>query len=257
MQLTDTHLGKSTNDCLLGLNTHSSLNHVLDTLAEQSLEPDLLLATGDISNDGSMESYQRFADLTASVASQRLWLPGNHDHYDVMQSLQLDDQPLKKSFSLGSWTIIMLNSQIPRQVGGSLNEQEFELLTSLLEEHCTQHILICMHHHPVEIGCAWLDEQRVNNGEGFFDLIDKHPQVKGVLWGHIHQTIDRERNGVKLMATPSTCIQFAPNSEGFKLDPLSPGFRHLSLHSDGRIETSVYRVEGVKFDIDYQITSGY
>jgi len=257
VQITDTHLGKSTNDSLLGLNTQHSLNHVLSTLNAQAIEPDLLLATGDISNDGSAESYQRFADLTESLAEHRLWLPGNHDHFDVMQSLALQGQPLRKSFSLGSWAVIMLNSQVPRQVGGSLDNNELTFLKDLLEGNTAPHVLICMHHHPINIGCAWLDEQKVDNAAEFFDLIDSYPQVKGVLWGHIHQAVDQVRNNVKLMASPSTCIQFAPNSDGFKLDPLNPGFRHLSLHGDGHIETEIHRVEGVSFDIDYQITSGY
>ncbi|WP_240554913.1 hypothetical protein [Oceanicoccus sagamiensis] len=62
-------------------------------------------------------------------------------------------------------------------------------------------------------------------------MIDQFPSVRGILWGHIHQTIDRERNGVKLMATPSTCIQFAPNSPGFKLDRLNPaiaGYHYIA-----------------------------
>jgi Icc protein len=52
------------------------------------------------------------------------------------------------------------------------------------------------------------------------------------------------------MASPSTCIQFAPNSEDFKLDERAPGYRWLRLHDDGRIETGVSRIDASLFPVD-------
>ena len=45
---------------------------------------------------------------------------------------------------------------------------------------------------------------------------------KGSALGHIHQPWDERREGVRLLATPSTCIQFAPNSEDFRSARSSP-----------------------------------
>jgi len=76
------------------------------------------------------------------------------------------------------------------------------------------------------------------------------------LWGHVHQQLQLERDGVLLMSTPSSCIQFAPGSADFKVDDQSPGYRWLDLHADGRIETGVSRVSGVDFEFDLD-SSGY
>lgn len=81
--------------------------------------------------------------------------------------------------------------------------------------------------------------------------MDACPRVRGVLWGHIHQELDVERNGVRLLATPSTCIQFAPRSDDFALDHLLPGYRWLRLHADGRIETGVSRLRQLDYEIDF------
>jgi Icc protein len=72
----------------------------------------------------------------------------------------------------------------------------------------------------------------------------------------VHQQIDWLRNGVNLMASPSTCVQFAPGSERFRADDLAPGYRWLDLHPDGRIDTGVLRVEGVHFHVDLE-SGGY
>ena len=106
------------------------------------------------------------------------------------------------------------------------------------------------------MGSAWIDEQMVADHAGFFELLDRHDCVRGVLWGHVHQQLDTERQGVKLMATPSSCIQFAPGSYDFKLDDQPPGYRWLELRADGSILTGVSRVHGVSFDVDLD-SSGY
>ena len=133
---------------------------------------------------------------------------------------------------------------------------------SLLEralEHASRdgiYTLVCLHHHPVVIGSAWLDEQMVADAGPFFDILDRYPGVKGVLWGHMHQQVDTGRNGVALMGSPSTCVQFKPGSERFRADELDPGFRWLELQADGAIVTGVSRVEGIAFTVDLD-SDGY
>ncbi|MOA49871.1 3',5'-cyclic adenosine monophosphate phosphodiesterase CpdA [compost metagenome] len=87
-------------------------------------------------------------------------------------------------------------------------------------------------------------------------MIERFPQVKAMLWGHIHQEFDQLREQVRLLASPSTCVQFAPGSEEFQVDRSAPGYRWLRLHADGLLETGVSRVTGIDFEIDYSV-KGY
>jgi Icc protein len=64
-----------------------------------------------------------------------------------------------------------------------------------------------------------------------------------VLWGHVHQESHHIIDGVEWMSTPSSCVQFKPGSKEFALGSEAPGYRHLSLYADGRIETAVHRVD--------------
>jgi 3',5'-cyclic-AMP phosphodiesterase len=68
--------------------------------------------------------------------------------------------------------------------------------------------------------------------------------VKLVLFGHIHQEICQERQGVTYLSCPSTCIQFAHDSDTFALDvDHYPGFRELELFADGTWTSQVHRVD--------------
>ncbi|MFK7975334.1 MAG: 3',5'-cyclic-AMP phosphodiesterase, partial [Halioglobus sp.] len=158
----------------------------------------------------------------------------------------------------GKWQILMLDSQIPGEVGGELGDAELAQLQQNLEVAQQQgfHVLICLHHQPVPIGCDWLDEQKVVDADAFFAVIDQYACVRGVLWGHVHQEHDSLRGDVRFMSSPSTCVQFAPNSEMFKADDLPPGYRRLDLHPDGRIETQVSRVWDVTFTVELD-SGGY
>ena len=159
---------------------------------------------------------------------------------------------------VGQWQLVLLNSQIPGEVGGELGQQELHWLETCLEDAASKQLytLICLHHQPVAIGSAWIDQQQVTDSDAFFALVDRFPLVRGILWGHVHQEYDTVRNGVRLMSTPSSCIQFEPRCENFKVDAQAPGYRWLELQANGAIETVVCRVEGVKFEVDLE-SRGY
>jgi Icc protein len=257
LQITDSHFGEEPGSALLGLDTDSSFLQVANLAVEQRGVADWLLATGDISNDGSVASYQRFHQLCQPVAQQARWLPGNHDELSAMALAIADGDELQKLIDLEHWQLILLNSAVPEKVGGAFSEEELDFLQQSLEQSQNKNVLICLHHHPIESGCAWLDQQRVENADAFFAILDRFEHVRAVLWGHIHQEVDTERNGVKLLATPSSCVQFATNSDDFLLDRQAPGYRWLELYADGRLETGVSRLSSVSEDVNYNSAEGY
>ena len=64
------------------------------------------------------------------------------------------------------------------------------------------------------------------------------------------QLLMKLHNNVRLMSSPSTCIQFLPHSKGFAIDTATPGYRWLELYPDGRIETGVERIADLPGEID-------
>lgn len=256
VQVTDTHLEERRGGTLLGMDTDASLAHVLDLVREAPVRPDLLLATGDLANHGAEAAYVRVRESFDALGVPWFWLPGNHDAGPLMHGVIGRGRPMIRSICAGSWQIVMLDSTVAGQVGGSLGAAELALLDRLLGAEPARHALVCLHHQPVAIGCAWLDEQMVADADALFAVLARHPQARALLWGHVHQEFSAERAGLRLLGSPSSCIQFAPCSEGFRLDEQAPGLRWLELHPDGRLETRVERVSGVELGYDRH-SAGY
>jgi 3',5'-cyclic-AMP phosphodiesterase len=256
LQLTDTHLFAEATSVLLGLPTHISLQRIVDRIAGLAPRPDLIVMTGDLSQDGSAGSYEQLSALLDPLGLPIYWLPGNHDCLDTMtRSITGPWFYPDKTFEHQGWQFILLNSQIPGQVSGRLSPSVLEDLAHQLER-VTQPTTIAFHHPPVPLHVAWLDGSALQNPAEFFAVIDRFPQVKLVLFGHIHQEIRQERQGVTYLSCPSTCIQFAHDSDTFALDvERYPGFRELELFADGTWTSQVHRVD-VALQPDLQST-GY
>jgi len=258
LQITDTHLCRELGGSLLGMDTDHSLQAVIRQARSEQPRIDALLGTGDMSNHGYLEAYQRLRGYFAQLCPVQFWLPGNHDDRSKMEQVDIDGTLLSNDIRLGRWQVVMLDSQVPGKVGGRLGQEQLQLLREALDEAAREQLftLVCLHHQPVAIGCRWLDEQMVADADELFAILAAYPGVRGVLWGHIHQQVDRDWEGRKLMASPSTCVQFAPGSDDFKADAAAPGYRWLELRADGQIETGVSRVEDVAFQVDLE-SHGY
>ena len=257
VQLTDTHLKAFSGGKLLGLDTDYSLQAVVDLVKTEYPNPHLLLGTGDLSVSVAGNAYERVIDFFDQVTRQHYWLPGNHDLRDVMVDVGGEER-LPGEIRAGRWQIIMLDSQLPGEVGGHLGASELQRLEACLDAGANENLysLVCLHHQPVPVGCKWLDEQMVSDARQFFDVLGRFPHVRGVLWGHVHQSLDELRDDIRLLCTPSTCVQFLPRQEDFAVDTRAPGYRWLELSEDGVLRTGVSRAESQIFPVD-RTASGY
>ena len=78
------------------------------------------------------------------------------------------------------------------------------------------------------------------NGDRFTHLLAAHKQVQAVVFGHIHQPLDRLQAGIRYLGSPATSVQFAQQQEQFTLQPeLGPGLRIIDLAEDGTWQTQV------------------
>lgn len=256
VQITDAHLGEEENSTLLDMNTDSSLEHVLQMLLDRPEQADLIMITGDIADHGARTAYERFQNKLSRFQQPQLWLNGNHDVAQRMRDVVGYGSELSRRAFIGNWQLVMLDSVITGKVGGSLAQSELQYLRNCLSQNPDVPTLIGLHHHPIPVGCEWLDEQIIDNADEFLTLLKQFSCVKAVCWGHVHQDFSHNYGDIAMMSSPSTCVQFAPNSDDFKVDDLAPGVRWLELYPDGRIETEVLRVTGVNFSVDLQST-GY
>lgn len=241
LQITDPHLYGRADGKLRGVETDSTLRVVLGEALDKFPEYAAMLITGDLVQDDP-GGYLRLRSICGNLGRPVLCIPGNHDE-PVAMVRELNAAPFQicGAPKIGGWQFVMLDSYDPGNVGGRLRAGELARLDAELAQ-CTDHAMVCLHHHPIPMGSRWLDAIGLANADDFWRIIDAHPNVKGVVWGHVHQAYDGRRGGVRLYATPSTCAQFLPASDRYALDALPPAYRSFELHRDGRIDTQVHWV---------------
>ncbi|QLB13329.1 Icc protein [Bisgaardia hudsonensis] len=260
VQVTDPHLFQDEMSELLGINTQASFSQVLQEIQESTFDYDFVLATGDLVQDSSEEGYLRFCQGINKLQKKVFWIPGNHDFqpkmFEILNENQGNISPLKHLLLGDFWQVIMLDSQVFGVSYGELSQHQLDFLHSKLQAYPERYALIVLHHHIVLTNSAWLDQHNLRNIQEFKQIVTKFPNVKGILCGHIHQAVDSEWFGIKMMATPSTCIQFKADSNNFALDAVQPGWREIALYDNGFIETSVKRVQKAVF-LPNMLSDGY
>jgi Icc protein len=256
LQITDPHLGARPGTELLGMDTDFSLDEVLKLVRHEQRQAQLLLCTGDIASNGAIASYRRFHKKLQPLQTPMVWLAGNHDNVANMTKATEGGQELSRLIDIGRWRIVMLNSQIPKKPEGRLGAEQRSWLATQLAQSEDRHVLVCLHHHVLPVGCSWLDSQRIADATEFLALLSSYACVRAVLSGHVHQHNEQRHTHFRLLTTPSACIQFAERSADFRVDTLCPGYRWLELAADGTISTGISRVTGVEFSIDFT-SAGY
>jgi Icc protein len=256
IQITDTHLIEAEDGQLIGLETQDSLECVLNSVKAENGPFDFFVVSGDLSQDGSMLSYQRLHEALAPFDVPSFWFAGNHDSMLNMRSISEGTEHLNNVIRTKHWQLVLLNSQVEGCVFGNLADDQFELLEAALNERPDLHTLISLHHHPIPMESGWMDKIGVKNGERLMNMVRPYDNVKCILWGHVHQESDRMVEGIRMLSTPSTCVQFTPKAVDFDVDEIAPGYRRLQLNTDGTIETAMSRVKGIEFEVDLSV-KGY
>ena len=235
LQITDCHLFPSASATLLGVETCASLDAALKAACAQRT-PDAVLATGDIAQRPTAETYALFLSaVRRRYGGPLLCVPGNHDHGETFAAaLPAED------LTVGAWRLVGVDTHVDGRVGGSVSEAELARLAALPAGGPT---LVAGHHCPADVGSAWLDEHRIDNGAALLRALDALGAA-AYAFGHIHQPFERQRSGgARLLGAPSTCFQFAPNTASFALDGAAPGFRWLRLAADGGVTSEVGRAD--------------
>lgn len=240
LQVTDPHLFADAESSLRGTATHSSLTRVIAAIRADEWHADLVAMTGDLIQDDSREAYDRFCELMRPLQLPVYCVPGNHDVRDLMRDA-VSQPPFHYCDSLhtGNWLITGIDSCVDGEAGGRVNDDEMAKLEKILATTAAEHVLICLHHPPLPVGCKWLDEVGLKNGEEFLSLISQTSKVRAAIFGHVHQEFFAERNSIRIIGTPATCRQFKPGSDEFALDDNPPAYRRIELHADGSVNTEL------------------
>lgn len=246
LQLTDLHLFGNQQTALIGINPFQTLQQILANISNDIIYnlPDLIVLTGDISQDYSLSSYKTVAQIFQNFPCPVVVTMGNHDYPLLfIQTFGKPTQLASKIVTTTNWCILILNSNWPKHVDGQLTKTDLVFLEKNLTANQHQPTIIFLHHHVLSVGSDWLDKIKLQNSSQFLAIIDQFKNIKAVVCGHVHQDTSILRHEVMFLSTPATSWQFAPGRHEFRLDKLMPGYRWINLYEDGTIQTKVTRIK--------------
>lgn len=198
-----------------GIDTAAAVSRCIAHLGALDVAPDLLVLSGDLTDEGTVPEYQRLRDMLAEVRIPVCLMPGNHDRRAPMRQVFAGHAYLGAAGRMfyhrevRGLRLIMLDSVIEGREGGDLDDAQLLWLEHLLHSEPAQPALVMLHHPPVVTGFSRMDRVSVAP-EGvarFGELVAGHAQVKGVSCGHVHRSVQAVWQGVQVSVCPSAAFQ--------------------------------------------------
>lgn len=245
IQLSDPHLFGDPDGRLRNVVTRRSLQRVITHVMRHEAPFDVVVVTGDLSQDESEPAYAALAQMLAPMDCPILCLPGNHDDpqwlHDHLNQQPLSSKPLHR---FGAWDFHLLDTQVKGEVHGHIDAQQLTALRQRLGASPDDRFsAVWLHHPPFAIGSRWLDATRLQNAQELLDLCHDSGRVRALLCGHVHQSSESDYKGMLLASAPSTCAQFLPLCDDYAVDDRPPGYRLSHFHADGRVTSQTCWVE--------------
>jgi Icc protein len=156
--------------------------------------PEMVLITGDLTNDGDAAVWAALMDRLAGLRAPICAVPGNHDGRELMRRafahLELfpEEGPLCFAIDLGPLRLIGLDSLIEGEPGGRLGAEQIAWLDARLLQVREKPAMVALHHPPFRTGIDHMDAMMLEDGEALAEVIGRHPKVVRVLCGHVHRS---------------------------------------------------------------------
>lgn len=217
VQITDSHVLADGSALAGRFDTRANFDRLIATLRTLSVQPDLILFSGDLGEDATQAEYAHVAKGLRSLGLPVLAVPGNHDLRAPMREELAEMVGTTQSGHLccchdtGTGLVVIgLDTVVEGAPHGALCPERLEWLSARLSEQAAQEVLIFMHHPPIQTGLWDMDRMGLLEGQqGFATLIAGHGRVQGILCGHMHRSINGLCGGAPVRVAPSASHQIA------------------------------------------------
>jgi Icc protein len=250
-QITDMHIRPKGRIAYGRVDTNAMLEAAVATLERLPRKPDLVIATGDLTDCGLPEEYEELSDLLDPLSMPVYLVPGNHDRrgqlFDEFGSdgyFRRDDGFLHYVVEGHDVRLIGLDTVVPGHGHGEMCTERLAWLKNRLGEDRRSPTLVFMHHPPFSTGLHDMDRINCRNGAALADLLRGFDNIERVVCGHHHRPITVRWGGTIGSVAPSTAHQVTLdlipyNSPAtFTMEP--PGFQlHLWTPEAGIVTHTV------------------
>ena len=242
-QLSDPHIGATQEEA----DPASRLEAVVEAVLALPNPVDAVLVSGDLSDDGSEESYRVARALFGRFECQVHVLPGNHDDrarlraaFDLPGS---GADPVNYSVGVGGLRLVLLDSNVPGQDPGAFPPATLAWLDAELASEPERPTLLALHHTPLATGLPGWDAINLTAAarEALGEVVARHRQLRAIVGGHLHRIATASLAGRPVLSAPSTYLQALPDFD-FEDEDVEmvgpPGFA-LHVFSDDTLSSQV------------------
>ena len=216
LQISDTHIVPQGALVSGRLDTADALERLVTRITrirDQIGSIDALLVTGDLSDDGSAESYIRFKTLIAPLDLPTYVIAGNHDERDPMRAAFAKDLPangpLNWTRRVGDIQLIGLDTLVEGQGAGTIPADSLDFLQNALSRAGDAPVLLALHHPPFPCGIGFMDKIGLTNRAAMRDVLNGFEGTLRIVCGHIHSMIISDVAGHIAISAPSPASTFA------------------------------------------------
>jgi 3',5'-cyclic AMP phosphodiesterase CpdA len=249
VQLSDLHIGGTEN----GMNPIPRLEAVVEAVRSLPNRPDAVLVSGDLTDDGAAAGYRIAREMLARLEVPLHVIPGNHDDRARLREAfdlpGVGDEPINYATRVGDLRLVAFDSIVPGQDPGDFPPEQLRWLDEELATEPEAPTLLALHHPPLATGIAEWDEINLlaPQREALAAAVARHPQVRGIVGGHLHRVAASALAGRPVLAAPSTYWQVSPDFEEEDKYRVvdSPGFAIHALR-DGELYS---QAESVPFSL--------
>lgn len=251
-QLTDLHVCAPGRPAARVVETNMFAERAFRVLATLRPVPDILVITGDLTENGLHDEYENVVRMIRRYATMPVYvIPGNHDRRMEFREAfagcpGVCDDPRYIQYVVDDFPVrlIMLDSIVPGAAHGQMDDGRLEFLDRALASSPDKPTMIAMHHPPFHCGSASMDIIDLADKDEFSRVIAKHPQVERIVCGHHHRSIVGRVAGAIAIVAPSVAHQWI-----LDFDPAAPAalvfeppafMLHRWEKSDGFASHTVY-----------------
>lgn len=247
VHLTDLHLlpeGQLLRD---RLDTFDVLAQTLTEIEKSELRPAALLFTGDLTEAGHPEAYQRLRTLVEPVAarmgSTALYVMGNHDSRPELREHLLGqpraDDPYDYAVRLGGLRVVVLDTTVPGYTHGELTGDQLDWLAAELAEPAPDGTVLALHHPPLPTPSRIAAAIDLRNRKELAAVLTG-TDVRIVLAGHTHVVSAGAIAGIPVWTGGTTAYASgAFAAGGGESQLLCPTANRVDLFDDSLIVTTV------------------
>lgn len=197
-------------------------------------DSDFCIISGDLVNRGSLEDYRALKSLLDTLACPYFPMVGNHDsraHLKSTFELPADcmDGFVQYAITTTEGVMICLDTQKTGSDAGQLCPERTRWLKSTLDATQDAPVFIFMHHPPMSLGLPMQDQDRMENGQAFLDLIGNYPNIRHLFIGHVHRPICGTVAGIPYATMRSVLYQAPAPQPDWNWDSFIPAHEAPNL----------------------------